>query len=42
MIFGEEATKNPAGAGTEPGPDRRALASFCQALVSSNAFLYVD
>jgi hypothetical protein len=34
---GAKKPKEPASP-----PDRRALASFCQALLSSNAFLYVD
>ena len=37
---------NPDGTGSPrdacPAPARRALATFCQALLSSNAFLYVD
>jgi hypothetical protein len=32
------ATADPKG----PGPDRLALASFCQVLLGSNTFLYVD
>ena len=31
-----------AARGSKTDPGRRALASFCQALLSSNAFLYVD
>ena len=30
------------GTSTTPDPSQRALANFCQALFSSNAFLYVD
>ncbi|MCA1686178.1 MAG: DUF1549 and DUF1553 domain-containing protein, partial [Planctomycetia bacterium] len=35
----DDFAAGPAGG---PGPSRRALATFCQALLSSNAFLYVD
>ena len=41
-LAGEMATEKPAGKSTLPPPAMRALAAFCQALVSSNAFLYVD
>jgi mono/diheme cytochrome c family protein len=34
-----ETQKQTAG---QPGPEQRALASYCQALLSANAFLYVD
>jgi hypothetical protein len=34
--------KQPAGEGQPPPPALQALALFCQALFSSNAFLYVD
>ena len=38
----EMKAKIMAEAGRVPTPDERALASFCQALLSSNGFLYVD
>jgi hypothetical protein len=34
--------KNPKPTAPKAPPDRRALATFCQALLGSNAFLYVD
>jgi hypothetical protein len=36
------AAKPPAGTPAPPTPAERALASYCQALLSSNGFLYVD
>jgi hypothetical protein len=39
---GELAAPAEAPKGTESDPARGALASFCQALLSSNAFLYID
>jgi len=38
----EEKAKIMAEAGRVPKPEERALASFCQALLSANGFLYVD
>ncbi|HEV3007356.1 MAG TPA: DUF1549 domain-containing protein [Pirellulales bacterium] len=38
-----QAEEKPAdGATAKPGPQRQALSCFCQALLSSNAFLYVE
>ena len=36
-----ELPKNPKGP-VPPSPEAKALAAFCQALLSSNRFLYVD
>lgn len=41
-IFGKQASPEAKSKSPPPDPARRALASFCQALLSSNAFLYVD
>lgn len=33
---------NPAGGKTKPAPEDEAMTTFCQALISSNRFLYID